>query len=188
MQRGAIRFLSPQRVTVRASLERTVAELTRFGHTATRPGENHSEVLRHEGNVYRIRFTTHAGRRTFVTEEEVTVYPPNVVTYRHLSGPLDDVYEVFTAVVRSDHSTDVDYIGRYRHKRMDWPLIGWLLHRFAVRPAYDRLIAAHLRQVKRRAEAAQRDAVGVRATPVSAATPGAGTRPRPSRVTPAGTS
>lgn len=168
MGRATIRFFSPQRVLVRASLERTFAEMTRFGHAATRPGENHAEVLRREGNVYRIRFTTHAGRRTFVTEEEVTVYPPNIVTYRHLAGPLDDVYEVFTAVPRPDGVTDVDYIGRYRHKRMDWPLLGWLLHRFAVLPTYDRLIAAHLQQVKRRAEAAEAEGRRERDAQVSA--------------------
>ncbi len=148
-----LRFLSPQRIRVNAPLEQTFAAMTAFGRTATKAGESHSEVLAQEGNVYRIRFTTYAGKSRFVTEEEVMVYPPNIVTYRHLSGPLDDVYEVFTAMPREEAVTFVNYMGQYRNRRFDLPLLGWLIHRFAVLPRYDPIIAGHLAEVKRRAEA-----------------------------------
>ena len=152
MRRAPLRFLSPQRVRVRAPLDATFAAMTVFGKAATRPGQGHAEVLSREGNVYRIRFTSYAGTSRYVTEEEVTIYPPNIVTYRHLTGPLDDVYEVFTARPLSDAATLVTYMGQYRNKRFDWPILGWLIHRFAVLPKYDPLIAAHLADVKRRAE------------------------------------
>jgi hypothetical protein len=152
MRRAPLRFLSPQRLRVRAPLAATVAAMAAFGKVATKPGEGHSEVLSREGNVYRIRFTSYAGRRRYVTEEEVIVYPPDIITYRHLTGPLDDVYEVFTARPQSDAVTVVNYMGQYRNKRFDWPVLGWLIHRFVVLPRYDPLIANHLADVKRRAE------------------------------------
>lgn len=154
MRRAPVRFLSPQRVRVNAPLAETFAAMTVFGRRATKPGESHAEVLDQAANVYRIRFTTYAGKATFVTEEEVTAYPPNLVTYRHLSGPLDDVYEVFTARPRSPVVTVVDYMGRCRNRSVDWPLLGRLIHRFVVLPRYDPIIARHLTDVKRRAEAA----------------------------------
>lgn len=153
MRRAPLRFLSPQRIRVNASLAQTFAAMTAFGRTATKPGESHAEVIDRSGDVYHIRFTTYAGKHEFVTEEEVTVYPPNIVTYRHLSGPLDDVYEVFTAVPRGEALTLVNYMGQYRNRRFDLPLLGWLIHRFAVLPRYDPIIAGHLAEVKRRAEA-----------------------------------
>jgi hypothetical protein len=152
MRRAPLRFVSPQRVRVRAPLATTFAAMTVFGKVATGPGEGHSEVLSREGNVHRIRFTSYAGKRRYITDEEVVVYPPNVVTYRHLTGPLDDVYEVFAALPLPDGLTLVNYMGQYRNKRFDWPVLGWLIHRFRVLPAYDPLIAKHLTDVKRRAE------------------------------------
>jgi hypothetical protein len=152
MRRAPLRVLSPQQIRVRAPLAQTFAAMTVFGKVATKPGEGHSEVLSREGNDYRIRFTSYAGKRRFVTEEQVIIYPPDIVTYRHLAGPLDDVYEVFTARPISDSVTDVNYMGQYRNKRFDWPVLGWLIHRFVVLPQYDPLIAKHLADVKRRAE------------------------------------
>jgi len=128
--------------------------MTTFGRAAMKRGASHAEVLRYGGNVYYIRFTTVAGKARFVTQEEVTVYPPNVVTYRHLAGPLDDVYEVFTALSLAATLTCINYMGQYRNRRFDWPLLGGLIHRFHVLPMYDRIIATHLADVKRRAEAA----------------------------------
>src|SRR5262249_52244822 len=130
--------------------------MTVFGKQATRPGESHSEVLEQRANVYHMRFTTYVGGKRYVTEEEVTVYPPHIVTYRHLSGPLANVYEVFTALPRSDRVTLVNYMGQYRHRRFDWLVLGWLIHRLLVLPRYDAIIARHLADVKRRAEAAVR--------------------------------
>lgn len=154
MRRAPLRFLSPQRIRVRAPLATTFAAMTTFGKVATKRGEGHSEVLSQHGNRYRIRFTSYAGGKEFVTEEEVVVYPPDVVTYRHLAGPLDDVYEVFTAQPRGEAVTVVNYVGQYRNRRFDWPLLGWLIHRLLVLPRYDPLITNHLAEVKRRAEGA----------------------------------
>lgn len=47
----------------------------------------------------------------------------------------------------------VNYMGQYRNRRFDLPLLGRLIHRFAVLPRYDPIIAGHLAEVKRRAEA-----------------------------------
>ena len=154
MRRAPLRFLSPQRIRIQAPLAATFAAMTTFGKTATKPGEGHSEVLSQNGSSYRIRFTSYAGEKEFVTEEEVVVYPPDVVTYRHLTGPLDDVYEVFTARPRGEALTVVNYMGQYRNRRFDWPLLGWLIHRLRVLPRYDPLITNHLAEVKRQAEGA----------------------------------
>jgi hypothetical protein len=85
----------------------------------------------------------------------VVLYPPAIITFRHLAGPFKMVYEVFTAVAMTPHETQVTYMGRYALKHYDWPIIGWLVHRFIVLPQYDAAIARHLERVKRIAEQEQ---------------------------------
>lgn len=146
------RFFTAQRVPVRASLEQTFAGLTAFGGGPKGPGQSYSEILEQDGNRSLVRFTTFSRGKRIVTKEEVTVYPPNLITYRHIEGPLAYVYEVFTVLPASSGQMVVNYMGEYRMKTNDYPVLGWLIHRFVVLPEYDAIIAKHLTQARDHAE------------------------------------
>ena len=47
-----------------------------------------SRVLEREGDVITAEFLTPSGKRIYRTVEEVRLYPPERITFRHLQGPL----------------------------------------------------------------------------------------------------
>lgn len=143
-----IRFFSPQQIIVELPLAKTYQMMSRLGGGPGKAGENYSEVLQQDGNKYEVRFTTFAAGREIKTREEVVLYPPDVITYRHLGSPLDYVYEVFTAEKLSGGRTRVNYIGQYAWRWCNWLVLGWLVHKLLVLPRYDPVIAKHLAKVK----------------------------------------
>src|SRR5919109_1272651 len=147
-----IRFVSPQSVRIAASRADTYAALTRFVREPQASEAGAPEILAHDGNTFLVKFTIRLPKRTIVTQEEVVLYPPAIITFRHLAGPFKMAYEVFTAVALTPHETQVTYMGQYALKHYDWPIIGWLVHRFIVLPRYNVAIAQHLERVKRIAE------------------------------------
>jgi hypothetical protein len=156
IERPQTRFFTPQQMVVRASPEATFAAMTAFTGSEPGCGCGPAEILQRHGNRYVVRFTTPVRAKRYITKEEVTVYEPDVVTYYHLEGPFAYVYEVFTARQQAPDRTLVNYIGQYRLKRYDLPLIGWLIHRLIVLPRYDAVIARHLAEVRGLAERALR--------------------------------
>ena len=111
------------------------------------PGES-ARVLREEGNTCIVHFRTKAGKRTVNTVEEVNLYPPERVTFRHIAGPLDYSYEEFL-LTEQGQVTEMAYHGEFDYQ---FPLLGWFISRLYIKPRYERVIKAHMQRLKEIAE------------------------------------
>ena len=98
--------LKPHTVVIDAPRELVFQMLTSFRRGRI-PGEEseRSKLLSEGGNTKTVEFTTKAGPFTYTTIEEVTVYPPDRITFKHLDGPLHFAEEEFTF----EQTEDGDY-------------------------------------------------------------------------------
>ena len=92
-----------------------------------------SRVLERDGDVITAEFLTPSGKRIYRTVEEVRLYPPERITFRHLQGPLTYSEEEFR-LVEQDPGTELQYSGEIEC-RVPWLPGLRLAHRFALRPA-----------------------------------------------------
>ena len=110
-----------------------------------------SRVLERDGDTIIAEFLTPSGKRIYRTVEEVQLYPPDRITYRHLEGPLEYAAEEFNLVQR-DTSTELQYRGEIEYKVPLLAGIGWLTALIYVRPKYNAVIRTHMEQLKAAAE------------------------------------
>lgn len=116
------------------------------GHLPGDEGES-SRVLERNGDLLTVEFFTLEGKRRYRTVEEVVLFPPERITFRHLEGPLHHSSEEFRLEEVAD-GTALSYRGDIRC-RMPWlPGMGWFIARFYVRPKYDRVIRQHMERLK----------------------------------------
>ena len=145
--------LANQNITIAAPRPLVFQMLSAFGrgHLPGDDGES-SRVLEREGDRLTVEFFTKEGRRRYRTVEEVTLFPPERIAFRHLEGPLHHSSEEFLLAEVADE-TELSYRGDIQC-RMAWlPGVGWLIARFYVRPKYDRVIRRHMERLKMAAQA-----------------------------------
>ena len=123
-----------------------------------------SRVIEREGDTIIAEFITPSGRRSYRTVEEVVLYPPERITYRHLDGPLPYAEEEF-ALEEQDDATVLRYSGEFEYRVIMLPGMGWLIGRLYIKSKYDAVIRDHMESLKSAAEArAARSHVFRRAT------------------------
>ena len=113
------------------------------------PQADRAKLLSRQDNRLIVEFHTRVGRRSYRTVEEVTLYPPERITFSHLEGPLDASWEEF---LLEDHpqGTLLRYQGQFDYR---FPLFGWFIAHLYIKPRYNRLIRDHLAHLKAAAEA-----------------------------------
>ena len=100
------------------------------------PQADRAKLLSRQDNRLIVEFHTSVGRRSYRTVEEVTLYPPERITFSHLE----------------DHpqGTLLRYQGQFDYR---FPLFGWFIAHLYIKPRYNRLIRDHLAHLKAAAEA-----------------------------------
>lgn len=145
--------LRPHEVRIQAPRELVFQMMSHFGRGRL-PGDNNesSKVLERDGNRLIVEFQTKTPNgTTYTTIEEVLLYPPERITFNHLSGPLQCVREEFIFEAVNARQTDLINSGEFIWRRL--PLLGWLGGILYVRPIFERTLSKHLERVKQAAEA-----------------------------------
>ena len=145
--------LADRRVSIKAPRQMVFQMLSAIssGSLFGAQGDSSRVLERHDDTII-AEFFTSSGRRVYRTVEEVRLYPPEQVTFRHLEGPLDFAEEEFS-LDEQDRGTVVRYTGRIEYKVRWLPWTGWLIAMLYIRPKYDRIISSHLEKLKTAAEA-----------------------------------
>ena len=145
--------LAQQKVTINAPRELVFQLMSAIGK-GTLPGGSgeRSKVLERDGDTLIAEFFTPSGKKVYRTVEEVRLFSPERITYRHLEGPLAYVQEEFFLDEVED-GTQLTYTAEIGHRVPYLPGIGWLTAIVYIRPKYDALIREHIAQIKAAAEA-----------------------------------
>jgi hypothetical protein len=96
-----------------------------------------------------VEFRTDYKGREVVTLERIELDPPVSIDYRWIEGPLPDVTETISFEEVGPRTTDMRYRGRFAPRRGPF---SWLVGRFVIKPAFDRLVLELLNQAKEVAE------------------------------------
>ena len=111
------------------------------------PGSrNRAKLLEDRGDTLLVEFISVDGSKEYSTQEEVTFYPPDRVTYKHISGPVRSAYEEFTLRPTENGGVLLLYSGHFEAKL---PLVGPLY----VKGIFDKLVLEHMEELKTAAEA-----------------------------------
>ena len=144
--------LRPQTIRIDAPRELVFQMMSHFGRGRL-PGDNSeaSRVVCREEDRVVVEFRTRAGFFTYTTLEEVMLYPPERIEFRHLRGPLAYAVEEFAFSAVTEKRTELTHSGEFVWSRI--PFFGRLGGLIYTRPVFERAIAAHMAQVKSAAEA-----------------------------------
>ena len=144
--------LRPQTIRIDAPRELVFQMMSHFGRGRL-PGDNSeaSRMVCREGDRVVVEFRTRAGFFAYTTLEEVTLYPPERIAFRHLNGPLAYAAEEFAFREVAEKQTELTHSGEFVWSK--FPLFGRLGGLIYTRPVFERAIAAHMAQVKSAAEA-----------------------------------
>ena len=146
--------LSRRRMLVKAPRELVFQTITSFGRRYRRDSVgDSSKLVSREGDRLTVEFRTRAGLFTYTTLEEITLHPPDRVTFRHLDGPLHYAFEEFT-LTDVDSDTDLCYEGEFIWSRI--PIIGWIGAMVYTRPLFERAVARHMAHIRETCEARAR--------------------------------
>jgi hypothetical protein len=107
------------------------------------------EVLARSANLAVATHHTRVHFYTAQTTETVEFTPPTRIGFRHLTGPVPHAVEEFV-LEETDAGTELRYSGEVG---IDFFVLGRVAGRYWVRPQWDRVVAAHIEDVKARAEA-----------------------------------
>ena len=146
--------LSRRRMLVKAPRELVFQTITSFGrrHRRDSSGDS-SRLVSRDGDRLTVEFRTRAGPFIYTTLEEITLHPPDRVTFRHLDGPLHCAFEEFT-LADVDGDTELGYGGRFIWSRL--PVIGWIGAMVYTRPLFERAVARHMAHIRETCEARAR--------------------------------
>ena len=145
--------LSDNEVFINAPRELVFQMLSAIGRGSL-PGNQgeSSRVLERDGDRIVAEFLTTSGKRTYRTVEDVRLYPPDRITFRHLESPLSYSEEEFL-LKEVEGGTALSYRGDIEC-RMHWlPGVGWLVAWIYVKRKYDSVIRDHMDRLKAAAEA-----------------------------------
>jgi hypothetical protein len=139
--------LGPVTATIRAPRE-LVFELIAAPYLGrgSAPG---IEVLASGGELVVARHHTKVHFYTAQTTEAVDFTPPARVGFRHLCGPVPHAVEEFV-LEETDAGTELRYSGEIG---IDFFILGRIAGRHWVRPQWERVVSAHIADLKERAEA-----------------------------------
>ena len=145
-------ILKPQYVEIDAPRGLVFQLLTAFGRGRV-AGDNteSTELISEDGDTKVVEFNTRAGPFTYTTLEEVTLFQPERIEFRHLEGPLAFSEETFTLDETSNGGTILTHSGSFIWSR--FPFFGWFGGIVYTRPTYHRVIRKHLAVVKQASEA-----------------------------------
>ena len=145
-------ILRPHIVRIQAPRELVFQMMSHFGRGRL-PGDSNesSKVLERNGNCLTVEFQTKALFATYTTVEVVNLYPPERITFEHLSGPLHYAKEEFRFEDVGKRQTELTHSGEFIWSR--FPIFGWFGGIMYTRPVFERTIVKHLEQVKQAAEA-----------------------------------
>lgn len=107
------------------------------------------EVLARSENLVLARHHTRVHFYTAQTTEAVEFTPPTRVGFRHLTGPVPHATEEFL-LEGTETGTELRYTGEIG---IDLFALGRMAGRFWVVPQWERVVSAHIEDVKARAEA-----------------------------------
>jgi hypothetical protein len=107
------------------------------------------EVLARGEGLVVARHETRVHFYTAQTTEAIDFTPPTRVGFRHLSGPVPHALEEF-ALEETDAGTELRYGGEIG---IDLFIVGRMAGRYWVRPQWERVVSAHVEDLKQRAEA-----------------------------------
>ena len=107
------------------------------------------EVLARSEELVVARHHTRVHFYTAQTTEAIDFAPPTRVGFRHLCGPVPHALEEFV-LEEIDGRTQLRYSGELG---IDFFVLGRVAGRYWVRPQWERVVAAHIEDVKERAEA-----------------------------------
>jgi hypothetical protein len=139
--------VGPITTTIRAPRE-LVFEIIAAPYTGRGPGPGIEVLARSEGLVV-ARHHTRVHFYTAQTTEAIDLTPPTRVGFRLLSGPVPHALEEF-ALEETNLGTDLRYSGELG---IDFFILGRIAGRYWVGPQWERVVQAHIEDVKQRAEA-----------------------------------
>ncbi len=113
-------------------------------------GAESSRVLSRSGNDLVVEFKTRAGRFTVTTTEQITLDPPERITFQHIRGPFHSAREEF-ALSETDGGMRLMHTGEFVWSRL--PVIGRLVGRFILKRPFERILERHMDQLKAAGEA-----------------------------------
>ena len=144
--------LKPHTIRIAAPRELVFQMMSHFGRGRL-PGDNNesSRIISRDGNTLVVEFQTKTMSVTYTTVEEVILYPPERIAFKHLSGPLHYAREEFTFEDVNGAQTDLTHSGEFVWNII--PMFGWLGGIAYVRPIFQRTLTKHMAQVKAAAEA-----------------------------------
>lgn len=139
--------LGPLTATIRAPRELVfeVIAAPYLGRSST----SGIEVLARNGELVVARHHTRVHFYTAQTTEVVAFTPPASVGFRHLTGPVPHAVEQFE-LEETDGVTELRYSGELG---IDFFILGRIAGRHWVRPQWERVVTAHIEDVRQRAEA-----------------------------------
>ena len=114
-----------------------------------RSSEAGIEVLARSGGLVVARHRTRVHFYTAQTTEAIEFTPPTRVGFRHLTGPAPHALEEFV-LEWTDAGTELRYSGELG---IDFFILGRIAGRYWVRPQWERVVSAHIDELRRRAEA-----------------------------------
>jgi hypothetical protein len=144
----SIHQLGPITTTIRAPRElvfEMIAAPYLGGSSAAASG---IEVLARSERLVVARHHTRIHFYTAQTTEAVDFTPPSHIGFRHLTGPVPHALEEFV-LESTDAGTELHYSGELG---IDFFILGRIAARRWVRPQWERVVAAHLDDLKERAE------------------------------------
>ena len=143
-------MLTPHEVIVDAPREMVFEMLTAFGRGRLPGSKEMSRVIEKDGDRLVVEFTTDAIYKTYTTVEEVTLYRPDRITFKHLDGPLESFDEVFTFEDLPDGRPPWRHTGSFR---LGWPVVGGVVGRNVTKRWFERVMRKHMREMKEAIEA-----------------------------------
>ena len=107
------------------------------------------EILARSEHLAVARHHTKVHFYTSQTTEIVELTPPTRVSFRHLCGPVPHALEELV-LEQTDAGTELRYSGELG---IDFYILGRIAGRYWVRPQWERVVAAHIEDLRQRAEA-----------------------------------
>jgi hypothetical protein len=143
----SIHQVGPIAATIRAPRELVfeIIAAPYLGRAST-PG---IEVLARSGDLVIARHRTRVHFYTAQTTEAIEFTPPTRVDFRHLIGPVPHALEEFV-LEETDAGTELRYAGELG---IDFFILGRIAVRRWVRPQWERVVSAHIEDLRARAEA-----------------------------------
>lgn len=113
------------------------------------PGGESSKVLSRTGNTIVAEFKSKGGFRTYTAVGEITLHPPDRVTFKRIEGPLRSA-NVELALEVADRGTKLESSGEFAWASA--PVFGWLIGVLFVKSVVDAAVARQMWRIKKVAE------------------------------------